>query len=251
MSRRIAVVTPYFEESAEVLRQCHQSVLDQEGIDADHLMIADGRPLAEIDGWKVRHIKLPAAHGDNGNTPRGLGGLLAKAEGYDFVAYLDADNWYHPGHLASLLALHEQSGAAICSAFRTFHGPAGEPLNLTEGDEDALRHVDTSAYLIHRARFDLLAVWLDMPRILSPICDRVFLAAILHRGHAVQSSGQRTVAFRSRYAVHYRDAGRPIPEDARPADYGAGVVEYLRTPEGVSECVRALGFWPGSYMPFG
>jgi hypothetical protein len=247
MSERIAVVTPYCQESRGVLRQCHQSVLDQ-GVDADHFLIADGFPQAEVDGWEARHVTLPAPHDDAGNTPRGLGSMLAKVEGYDFIAYLDADNWYHAGHLSSLLALHRQTGSTVCSALRSFHGPSGDNLDISESDEDTLRHIDTSCFLIHRSSFDLLGVWLAMPRVLAPICDRVFLAAILDKGRAIRSTGQRTVAFRSQYASHYRAAGMPVPAGAKDADFAAAALAYLQTPPGVTECVKAMGFWPSSYF---
>ncbi|MDP9057509.1 MAG: glycosyltransferase [Pseudomonadota bacterium] len=225
MTAGIAVVTPYYRESVEILRQCHRSVVDQK---ADHFMIADGFPVDEIDSWDVQHIKLPRAHSDNGNTPRGLGSLLAKSQGYDFIAWLDADNWYHPGHLQSLLALHEQTGSTICSSFRSFHDLAGQPLDVTEADEDALQHIDTSCYLIHRSSFDVVGIWLDMPRELAPICDRVFLAQILRQGRSVQSTGLRSVAFRTQYACHYRAAGLPVPDGAKDASFADAALEYLR-----------------------
>ncbi len=230
---RIAVVTPYYREPRAVLWQCHRSVLDQ-GVGAEHFLIADGFALPEIDDWQAHHVKLPTAHGDNGNTPRGLGSLLAKAEGFDFIAWLDADNWYHPGHLASLLALHRQTASAICSSFRTFHIPSGARLDITEADEDTLRHVDTSCYLIHRSNFDLLGIWLDMPRIVAPLCDRVFVDAILKKGRHIRSTGQRTVAFRTQYASHYRAAGLPVPKGAKDADFADAAHQYLRANAGLS-----------------
>jgi len=227
MKPRIAVVTPYYRESREVLWQCHQSVIDQSA-DADHFLIADGFPLAEIDQWRAQHVKLPRAHGDNGNTPRGVGSLLAKAQGYDFIAWLDADNWFHAGHLASLLALHVQTSSAVCSSFRSFHTLSGERLNITEADEDALRHVDTSCFLIHSSGFDLVGIWLEMPRIVAPICDRVFLDILLRKGHSVRSTGQRSVAFRTQYACHYRAAGAPVPDGAKDAGFADAALAYLR-----------------------
>jgi hypothetical protein len=248
MEPRVAVITPYYQESREVLWQCHQSVLDQR-VSADHFMIADGHPVAEIDSWQAHHVKLPQAHGDNGNTPRGLGSLLAKVEGYEFIAYLDADNWYHAGHLESLLALHRQTSSAILSSFRTFHALSGERLDIREPEEDAFRHVDTSCLLIHRSSFDLFGIWLDMPRILSPICDRVFLAGILAKARSVRSTGQRTVAFRTQYANHYRAAAVPVPSWAKEENFAEGAMAYLRTQQGVTETVKALGFWPLSFFP--
>jgi glycosyltransferase involved in cell wall biosynthesis len=144
---RIAVITPYYKEPLSILKQCHDSVLAQQ-VDAvvDHFMIADGHPMLELSKWKVKHVQLPNAHSDNGNTPRGIGSTLADAEGYDFVAYLDADNWYYPDHLASLLALHHQSEAPVCCSMRTFHKIDGSPLNIAEPQEDSFLHVDTSCF---------------------------------------------------------------------------------------------------------
>lgn len=244
---RIAVITPYHREAAAMLRQCHQSVLAQ-NLPADHFLIADGRPLAEVAGWNVRHVQLPQAHGDNGNTPRGLGALLAQSEGYDFIAYLDADNWYRPEHLASLLELARRDAAAVCASFRSFHDLAGDPLDVSDEDEDTLRHVDTSCLLIGRPAFASLQLWLTMPKILAPVCDRVYFAGLLHQGHAVRSTARRTVAFRSRYEAHYRIANAPVPESAKPGDLLQPVRDYLLSQQGVTECVNALGFWPPSYV---
>jgi glycosyltransferase involved in cell wall biosynthesis len=96
---KIAVITPYYKESIEFLRQCHKSVINQD-ISTDHCLthffIADGFPNEEVMKWNIKHITLPQAHSDNGNTPRGIGSILADVEGYDFIAYLDADNWFYP-----------------------------------------------------------------------------------------------------------------------------------------------------------
>lgn len=96
MALRIAVITPYYKEPVELLKQCHDSVMAQ-GVDATHFMVADGHPLAEVADWPIEHVVLNRAHADYGNTPRGLGGALARSQDFDFVTYLDADNWYHPG----------------------------------------------------------------------------------------------------------------------------------------------------------
>jgi glycosyltransferase involved in cell wall biosynthesis len=244
---RIAVITPYYREPLAMLEQGHRSVLAQ-GVDADHIMIADGHALDAIDGWAARHVRLPGAHGDNGNTPRGIGSLLAASEGYEFIAYLDADNWYHDGHLRSLLQLWEQRRAPVCASFRTFHDAAGDDLGIRESEEDALRHVDTSCLLIHRSGFDSLRAWLEMPKILSPICDRIFLSALLHRKFVIASTGERTVAFRSQYRSHYLSANRPVPDLIKDGDDLAPAMAYLSSAEGVSACVGAMGFWPLTYL---
>jgi hypothetical protein len=46
-------------------------------INVDHIVVADGFAQQWIDDEPVRHIKLDRCYDDYGNTPRGLGALLA------------------------------------------------------------------------------------------------------------------------------------------------------------------------------
>ena len=244
---KIAVITPYYKESIEVLKKCHESVLIQKA-DVDHFMVADGFPNPEIDEWKVRHVKLPNAHGDNGNTPRAIGGLLAQSGGYDFVAYLDADNWFHHNHLESMLELYLKTGASILSCFRTFHTLEGEDMGITEASELKLKHVDTSCLMLHRNAFELLTLWSNMDKALGPICDRVFFAAIQNRRFNIRNTGKMTVAFRSQYLFHYKNAKIKIPDGLKTGDEFKGSFNYLRSLDGIQNCIKNLGFWPLPYL---
>jgi hypothetical protein len=245
---RIAVVTPYHREPLEMLERCHRSVLAQEPR-ADHFMVADGFPRAEVANWDVRHMVLPGAHADGGAVARGLGSLLAEADGYDFIAYLDADNWFHERHLASLLELHQRSGAPVCTCFRTFHAPDGSLLEgVTEVDEDRLQHIDTSCFLVHRSAFGAMPVWSRMPRQLGMICDRVFLAALKHGRFPIVSTRERTLAYRTLHELHYTRAGLAVPEGVKSGTMIHAPMQWMLTREGVDECVRVLGFWPMTYL---
>src|SRR5208282_3021324 len=104
-----------------------------------------------IDQWKATNIALPMAHRNVGNTPRAVGALLAEAEGYDFISFLDGDNWYRQNHLSSLIRIHEATKASVCCSWRTFHRLDGTIIsNLQEDEELAFQHVDTSCYFVHR-----------------------------------------------------------------------------------------------------
>ena len=246
-SPKIAVITPYYKEPTEMLMQCHESVARQ-GENVDHFMIADGFPNEEVARWPVKHVALPAAHGDNGNTPRAVGSLLAINGGYDYIAYLDADNWFHDGHLASLLATMIETKADVATCFRTFHDLEGNMLDVFERAEDKLKHVDTSCFLIGRAAFPATMVWGLMPKPLSPSCDRVFLGMLKHNRYRLHSTRSPSVAFRTQYAVHYKAAHQPIPPNAKKSSEFDPVLNYLKSNEGVAECVRLLGFWPYHYF---
>lgn len=244
---RIAVITPYYREPSSVLRRCHESVLAQD-VRVDHFMIADGHRQVAVEDWNVKHISLPSEHGDNGNTPRAVGSVLAQCESYDFIAYLDADNWFHPRHLESLLAHQRDTKADVVSCFRTFHGVGGEVLDVSERAEDRGKHVDTSCYLISKAAFSATRVWGLMPRPLSPLCDRVFLGAIRHGRFSISSTRERTVAFETQYRHHYQMAGLTPPAQYKTDDVFKPGIEYLKSNKGIAECVDLLGFWPYHYF---
>lgn len=239
---KIAVITPYFKEPLEVLRQCFESVLAQE-LRADHFFIADGHPRPELDQWGVKHVVLPQSHANNGNTPRGIGGLLARAEGYDFVAYLDADNWYQVNHLSSLVRLWQSSRSPVCCALRTFHRLDGQFMPIREVDEESHQHVDTSCFLIQREAFDCLDIWLKMPNQLAAICDRIFYKALENKKIPIAFSDMRTVAFRTQYASHYLSVNLTPPAHAKSGE-DRPCVKWLESIEGINESVRMLGFYP-------
>src|SRR5262245_12193910 len=197
---RVAVVTPYYKEEWPVLQRCLDSVAAQTH-PCRHFMIADGHPNTNIAGRDIEHAVLPAAHGDNGNFARGEGAKLADGQGYDAVAFLDADNWYWPGHIAGLVELQRKSGAAVCTSRRTFHRLDGSPL---PGKAAAWTdYVDTSCLCFFRPAFGLIGLWQAMPKQLGPVCDRLIWAAVQARGLSVAHSPEASVAFRSIYAAHY------------------------------------------------
>jgi hypothetical protein len=249
---RIAVITPYYKEAIEVLRQGHDSVLAQDvEAEVDHFYIADGFPNRAIDRWKATNISLPLAHRNNGNTPRAVGTLLAEAEGYDFISFLDGDNWYSHNHLSSLMRIHEATKASVCCSWRTFHRLDGTIIrNLRDDEELALRHVDTSCYFVHRSAFSLNLVWSQMPNELSPVCDRVFFAAAIHKlGNNLAFSKQATVAFRTDYHSHYKAVNETPPASGFAKGEKVDLaIAYLQSADCITKCVAQLGFWPGAYI---
>jgi glycosyltransferase involved in cell wall biosynthesis len=240
---KIAVITPYYKEPISYLKECHESVLAQK-VKADHFFIADGHPNDQLNNWDIKHILLPLSHSDNGNTPRGIGSILASSEGYDFIAYLDADNWFHPNHLLSLTDLFNNTGADICASFRSIHSLDGKELpDIQDSDERDFLHIDTSCYLLHKSAFDLVDIWLKMPKILSPLCDRVFFQGVIKKRYKIASTKQKTCAFRTQYRAHYQLANLVPPPNAKDA-VGQECYEYLSKIEGLRESVDKLGFIP-------
>src|SRR5690242_12084271 len=158
---KIAVVTPYFNEDDDTLNHCHLSVMHQ-SYPCTHILVADGYPKRQFEKeTKTMHVILPQANRDMGNTPRAIGGILADTYGFDAVAYLDADNWYDAAHIEGLIDAHEANRKVpLISCKRRFYDFEGRQLHVTEADEDANRHVDTSCWIVFRPAFSLLRAWL-------------------------------------------------------------------------------------------
>jgi cellulose synthase/poly-beta-1,6-N-acetylglucosamine synthase-like glycosyltransferase len=241
---KVAVVTPYYNEREDVLQQCHVSVLRQ-SYPCTHVLVADGHPNSMFDEQpNTMHIVLPQANADMGNTPRAIGGILAEAYGFDAVAYLDADNWYDPWHIEGLIEAHKaNSQVSLVSCKRRFYDLEGRYLYITDADEDSNQHVDTSCWIVFRPAFSLLRAWL-MPKVLGPICDRIFLQKVAHERFWHLTTDNRTVAFRTNYASHYRAAGVAAPADAKLTPWSKEIVEYLCSIDGAAEITDHLGFYP-------
>src|SRR5262249_33103168 len=124
---RVAVVTPYCGETPEILAKCCDSVRDQTFACA-HVLVADGHPQPWMEKWDGMHIVLPRAHQDNGNTARMIGAMSAVNQGFDAIAFLDADNWYEPDHIARMVALHRRTQAEVCTAGRMIVREDGSPM---------------------------------------------------------------------------------------------------------------------------
>jgi hypothetical protein len=189
------------------------------------------------------HIVLPHANGDNGNTPRAIGGMLADSYGYDAVAYLDADNWYLPSHIAGLVAAFEKTRNPMVASKRLFCDLDGQMMAITDADDEAGRHVDTSCWLVFRPAFSMLRAWL-MPKVLGPFCDRIFFQKAMHERFGMFLVDAKTMVFRTQYVLHYLAAKRSPPPSAKgPAEYQQQL-KYLSDPAVLSEFVAKLGFFP-------
>ena len=217
---RFAIVTPYYREEKWLLERCIRSVREQ-SLPADHLMVADGFPQDWIDGAGVRHIRLDRSHADYGNTPRTIGALLAVSAGYDGIGFLDADNWYEPEHVA--LCAEAAARSETCDyviAQRHLRRPDGSIINA---DQPALSNfVDTSCFFLLPGSYHVIPVWVLTPPQLSPVCDRVFYAALKARKLISEIVPEKTVNYHCIWRHVYTRIGEAPPPEAK------GGVDYTR-----------------------
>ncbi len=240
---KIAVVTPYYKETDEVLTQCHQSVVDQI-VRCDHYLVADGFPNPIVDTWDVKRIDLADAHADCGNTPRVLGSLSAFNSGYDAVAFLDADNWFRPDHIGRMAELHRRSGADVCVSNRSMWRPDGSYM-FDDDKNDGRRHVDTSCLFMTRSIFSVLARWAAMPKQLGPVCDTVYWETIKEAGLSVAHDPTPTVCFRTTYESDFRRLGEPFPSGVKSVASTDAPFDWIASqpPAARRRIRRELG-WP-------
>lgn len=222
---KVAVITPYYKEPLEMLLRCHESVL-QQTYPCVHFMVADGHPKEEVASWSVQHSALAVSHADAGNTPRSFGGMSAFNQGFDAVAYLDADNWYASEHIESLVEVCQNQKVAVAFADRQLILPTGELCHFDDKDVLERKHVDTSCFFITAAAASLAPLWGMIEPNISAACDRVLFHVIKQRAISYGWSKKKTLYFETRYAPHFKRMGQPPPPDEHWFDWAAIRASY-------------------------
>ena len=224
---KVAVITPYYREPLEVLRQAHDSVRAQR-FTCRHVLIADGHPRPEIDGWEADHITLPRAHGDIGSTPRLIGCIHAIGLGFDAVAFLDADNWLRRDHVGRLVRLARATGAGFVSSGRTLCRLDGSVLGPCTETAPAT-FIDTNCMMFLRPAFPLLMTWVLMPGFAHLIGDRVIYQKVRHSGIVTAHDPAPTVNYRCGRRGSYKAFGERPPDGAVPSpDFRRAMRRWVR-----------------------
>lgn len=212
---KCAIVTPYLKESRDLLERCIESVAAQT-VPVTHILVADGHPQGWIGRTGVRHLILDCPHQDEGNTPRGMGAVMAAGEEVDAVAFLDADNWLDRDHVETCCdtALEEKELGFVI-ARRRFVRDDGSALPLDDLQIDAVQ-VDTSCFFVLRQGFPALGRWTLIPKPLAAIGNQIFLLALRTLSYSGVATDHTTVNYRCRRESYFRRAGELPPRSARP-----------------------------------
>jgi glycosyltransferase involved in cell wall biosynthesis len=211
---RVAIITPYYKEPREWIERCIDSVKAQTA-PCTHLLVSDGHPQDWIDQAGVRHLRLDRSHGDYGNTPRAIGGLLAIAEHFDAVAFLDADNWYEPSHVAAAIEVAERTGCDVVTARRRFVRADASVLPVRYHEDESGAHVDSNCFFVLFGAFHTLPRWLLMPRPMAMWGDRFYLSSLREEGLAEARIDAVTVNYLCTWADVYRSVGETPPAYAK------------------------------------
>jgi len=233
---KIAVITPYHHGSKKWVDRCIENVRKQT-VPYKHYLVWDGpadtcqcTPQFE----NARHIVLGEWHNDYGNTPRGIGALLAISEGADAISFLDVDNFYDSDHLETCAALAEKHiGADFIVARRRIVLPDGTP--VPGEDEPINEHVDTSCFFLLPGAFHVIPQQVLQPKQLATVGDRLFLAGL--QGLRCIATEKPTVTYTSNWRVHYEAAGVEPLADAKGTIYIDKLMNWWR---GLTPMERAI-----------
>lgn len=247
LNMRYAIVTPYYKEPRDTLERCMRSVRNQT-VQTDHILVADGYPQDWIDTSGVRHLRLDRAHGDFGNTPRGMGAMMAIAEQYDGIGLLDADNWLESEHVATCVATFNAASAqnpvdyVVAKRYLRRLDETIMPIN----DEPIEQHVDTNCFFFFPGSYPLVPHFGLMPKELSPIGDRIFYQAMRSRGLRFAVNAQHTVNYQCMWESVYLSLGEQPPHGAKPNIDGAVVQAWInsRSPSEQILAQRLAGILP-------
>lgn len=209
---KIAVITPYYQETADILKRCYASVRAQTYRNFVHMMIADGEPHPMVRTLHdVEHMVLPRCHDDAGATPRALAAISAFSLGFDAVAFLDADNTYLDNHLEIMASAAGTKD--VVTATRNICTSSGRFLYVDDFESDGIVFCDTNCLFIKKSVLHLLTNWITAPehRLWS---DRQFWASLVNPAISRLHINTPTVNYHSRWAWHYQHAGLVPPPDS-------------------------------------
>jgi len=161
---KVAIITPYRNESRDILTGCIESVASQT-VSADQIIVCDGAVPSWLDDVSPRHphlrtITLDIAHTDHGETPRFVGFLAAAGDGYEAIAFLDPDHRVTPDHIATCItaATGETGPVDLVIPCRELHRPDGSVLPI-ESEEIDGGYLDVNCHVLFPGAYGAIATW--------------------------------------------------------------------------------------------
>lgn len=154
----VSVIMPVYN-GEKYIKQAVDSVYAQ-NVDLELLVIDDGstdetRTVLEpyMKRSDFRYLLNEKNMGAAGSRNRGV-----KAAAGEYVAFLDADDWWEEGKLAEQIRVMEESGCVLCSTGRELMNPDGSstgryiPVKQRVTYKDLLRHnsINCSSVLLRR-----------------------------------------------------------------------------------------------------
>lgn len=221
---KVAIVTPYRNEPEPWVRALIDSVTAQRH-PVTHVLVGDGLHNPAFEGEGRMALSLPQATGDSGGTPRAAGGLWARENGFDIVAYADAGDRLDREFAATLVRARQSLGAEVISVPHAYYDRNLRPARNLSGQHmgiwahGAARQIGGTFYNFLPARglalagraLDHVGDWTRVPKVLSRVGDLFLSQALISRPYVVVWLGQALYHFRLTDRDQYERYNLPIP----------------------------------------
>ena len=154
-------------------------------------------------------------HHDAGATPRAIGAISAFSQGYDAVAFLDADNCYETNHLRLMIEHCQMNKCDLVSATRNIYSSFDNQFLYTDTIEsNGQDFCDTNCLFMTRTLMPLMTHWITS-KDLYIAGDRVFWNLVCSKEDVKRMHCQTpTVNYYTKWAWHFQYAKQPIPDDS-------------------------------------
>lgn len=145
--KKIAVVIPVYN-SENFICEAVDSVLGQIGIEAEQIRVVVVNDNS-IDGTAKALKKYEAdsrvtiiTHEKNTGVATARNDGVKAADGADYIAFLDSDDWWSPSKIARQLELMELTDAPLICTARALHEETGEATGRVIGVPDTISYDD-------------------------------------------------------------------------------------------------------------
>lgn len=207
---RIALITSYAGEDIDIIERCHKSITKQT-VPCAHIIVSDGYEMNFTMMWNCQIIQTSHRHANYGDTPKWIGVMSALAQGFDYIGFVDADDWVSEDHVELLLKLMKWSKIDIAVASRNLVTPKGKNINIPEGPDEWQNH----CVLMKRdAAVKLLSLGAKDQKT-SKVGDRVMYMVCDKNKITYGRSFNRTYNYTTFWKQHYIVAGLTPPLNAK------------------------------------
>ena len=174
MSERIAVMVPFYRAD-RWFPATLASILAQTRMPDEIIIVDDGTPAGEsrsLDNLPAGVRLIRMARNIGIGPARHAGSAAARA---DLIAYLDADDWWEPGHLAAVeaeLRRHPDAPGAYTDIIKRY--PDGrrvecsdKPAMLDVREAIVRSHILTCGFIVRRAALESIGGWRQDPMVVE------------------------------------------------------------------------------------
>lgn len=221
---KVAIVTPYHSEPETWVQAMIRSVAEQTH-PVTHVLVGDGVHNPAYEGAGRVTMTLPEGANDSGGTPRAAGGAWAVRNGFDIVAYVDADDRLDREFAASLVHLRDAVGAEVLSVPHAYYDRDMRPARNMMGQHigvwahGSARQIGGTFYNFMPASGLALAGralahvedWTRIPKVLSRVHDVFFSQALISRPYVLAWLARALYHYRLTHAHQYDRFNLPAP----------------------------------------